>query len=134
MTDRPVQGKVIGSSVIAGIAARAARETPGILRLDTTLGQLMVRWRATARNNLRRVPDSGSRTSCDGVYASISGGRATIDVEVATDARFNALEVAANLQERVRQALRRTGVAAGAINVTICAIEEPPPAPPYPGW
>lgn len=133
MTERPVRGKVIGSSVIAGVAARAARETPGILRLESTLGQLMVRWRTAAQNNLRRLPDSGTRTSRDGVYASVSEGRATIDVEVATDARFNALEVAADLQERIRQALRSTGVAAGPVNVTIFAIEDPPSAPPYPG-
>ena len=131
MTDRPLQGKVIGSSVIAAVAARAARETPGILRLDAGLGQLVVRLRAVARNHLRRVPDPGTRTSSGGVFASVAEGRATIDVEVATDARFNALEVAADLQERVRQALRRTGVAAGPINVTIFAIEDPPaPRPP----
>lgn len=133
MSDRPVRGTVIGSSVVAGVAARAARETPGILRLGTGLGQLLVRWGAAARNNLRRIPDSGTRTTRDGVAASIADGRATIDVEVATDARFNALEVAADLQQRIRRALRGTGVAAGPINVTIFAIEVPPSAPPRSG-
>ncbi|WP_104053347.1 MULTISPECIES: Asp23/Gls24 family envelope stress response protein [unclassified Arthrobacter] len=132
MTDRPLRGKVIGSSVIASVAARAARETPGILRLGPPLGQLVARVRSAARNTLRRVPDTGYRTSRDGVFAAVSYGRATVDVEVATDARFNALEVAADLQERVRHALRRTGVAVSSVNVTILAIEDPPP-PAAPG-
>ena len=133
MTDRPLQGKVIGSSVIAGVAARAARETPGILRVEPTLGHLILRLRASARNSLRRRPDFGSRTSSDGVVAAVTDGQATIDLEVATDARFNALEVAADLQERVRQALAGTGVTPGPVNVTILAIEDPASRPPFPG-
>ena len=133
MTDRLLHGRVIGSSVIAGVAARAARETPGILRLGPSRGHLAVRLRSAARNTLRRLPDPGARTSRDGIFAAVSEGTATIDVEVATDARFNALEVAADLQERVRRALRTTGIAPGPVNVTILAIEEPPTFPPFPG-
>ena len=129
MTDRPLRGKVIGSSVIASVAARAARETPGILRLGPSLGQLVARMRSAARNTLRRAPDSGARTGRDGVFAAVSGGLATVDVEVATDARFNALEVAADLQERVRRAVRGTGVGVGSVNVTILAIEDAPSGP-----
>lgn len=132
MTERPLQGKLIGSSVIASVAARAARETPGILRLGPPLGQLLARVRSAARNTLRRVPDAGYRTGRDGVFAAVSGGCATVDVGVATDARFNALEVAADLQERIREALHRTGVSVGSVNVTILAIEEPP-SPAAPG-
>ena len=133
MTDRPLQGKVIGSSVIAAVAARAARETPGILRLEPRLGHVVARLRATARNRVRRVPDSGLRTGQDGVFAAVTKGQAIIDVDVATDARFNALEVAADLQDRVRRALSRTGVPAGRINVTILAIENPAPDTHFPG-
>lgn len=128
MTDRPLRGRLMGSKVVADLAARAAAETPGVLRLEPSLGRLMSRLGVAARG-LRLVPEPGSRTSRAGVFAVITAGRATIDLEVATDVRFNALRVAADLQERVRQALQRTGVEATAINVTVLAIEEPPALP-----
>lgn len=133
MTDRPIRGRVIGSQVVADLAARAAGETPGVLRLEPSLGRLMTRLGAAARDSLRRSPERGSRTGRDGVFAAVTAGRATIDLEVATDARFNAMEVAADLQKRVRRALHRTGVTAERINVTILAIEESPSPPPFPG-
>lgn len=125
MTERPIRGHLIGSSVIAGIAARTARETPGVLRLEPTLGHMLDRLRTDARNRLRLHPDPGARTGRSGVFVTVADGRASIDLDVATDAGFNALSVAADLQERIRRALRATGVAPGPINVTIQTIERP---------
>lgn len=133
MTDRPLRGRIAGSKTVAELAARVAVETPGVLRLEPSLGRLLMRLGAAARNGLRGIPEPGSLTSRAGVFAAVSAGRATIDLEVATDARFNAVRVAADLQERVRQALEHTGVATAAINVTVLAIEEPPPVPRFPG-
>lgn len=70
----------------------------------------------------------GVRTSHTGIAAAMAGRRAVISLDITTDARFSALEVAAQLQERLYAALHRAGVARASINVSILAIESPPPA------
>lgn len=131
MSDKPLRGQLVDSALVAGIAARAARETPGVLRLATARSHVLSRlrtgaarsWRTTAGWAVRRPGDPDAPNLRDGVVAVIHGGTATIDVDLATDAAYNALDVAANVQDRVAQALRATGVAAGPVNVTVLAIE-----------
>lgn len=83
---------------------------------------------ALAATAVQQTP--GVRTSHTGIAAA--GRRAVITLDITTDARFSALEVAAQLQERLYAALHRAGVARASINVSILAIDSSPPASPGP--
>ena len=131
MSDKPLHGQLVDSALVAGIAARAARETPGVLRLATARRHLFARlrtgaaqsWRTTAGWAARRPGDPDAPNLRDGVVAMIDDGTATIEVDLATDAAYNALDVAEQVRDRVAQALRATGIAAGPVHVTVLAIE-----------
>jgi len=136
MPEEPIRGQLVDSGLVAGIAARAARETPGVLRLATARSHVLARlrtgaarsWRTTAGWAARRPGDPDAPSLRDGVVAVIRGGTATIEVDLATDAAYNALDVADQVRDRVVLALRATGIAAGPVNVTVLAIE-PGPGP-----
>ncbi|MBD8042547.1 Asp23/Gls24 family envelope stress response protein [Arthrobacter sp. Sa2BUA2] len=131
MSDKPLHGQLVDSALVAGIAARAARETPGVLRLATARSHLLARlrtgvsqsWRTTAGWAARRPGDPEAPKVRDGVVAMIRDGTATIEVDLATDAAYNALDVADQVRDRVAQALRATGITTGPVNVTVLAIE-----------
>ncbi|MBD7994714.1 Asp23/Gls24 family envelope stress response protein [Arthrobacter sp. Sa2CUA1] len=136
MSDKPLHGQLVDSALVAGIAARAARETPGVLRLATARSHVFARlrlgatqsWRTTAGWAARHSGDPDAPTLRDGVVAQIHDGTATIEVDLATDAAWNALDVAAEVRERVAQALHATGITTGPVNVTVLAIERAPGA------
>lgn len=119
----PLEGKVVGSGVIAAIAAREARRTPGVLRLEPTVGQLALRLRRAAADALRRSPDPDAAASADGISAWVINGTAALNLDIATDVEFSALDVAAELQSRITAAIAATGLAAGPVNITVLAIE-----------
>lgn len=131
MPERPLQGQLVDSGLVAGIAARAARETPGVLRLETDRGYLLARlrssavrsWRTTAGWAARRPADPDAPALRDGVLAVISGGAARIDLGVATDLAFNAQEVTTALRDRIARAVASAGIRTETVNVTVLAIE-----------
>lgn len=119
----PLEGKVVGSGVIAAIAAREARRTPGVLRLEPTVGRLVLRLRRAAADALRRSPVPEASSTADGISAWVIDGTAALSLDIATDVEFNALDVAAELQARITSAIAATGLAAGPVNITVLAIE-----------
>ncbi|WP_312182563.1 hypothetical protein [Arthrobacter sp.] len=131
MPEKPLRGQLVNSGLVAGVAARAARETPGVLRLETARSHRLARlgtraarsWRTTAGWAARSPGAPGAPDLRDGVVATIKDGTASIEVDLATDAAFNAQEVAAQVRERIALALRATGITAGSVNVTVLAIE-----------
>lgn len=134
MSDKPLHGQLVDSALVAGIAARAARETPGVVRLATARSHVFSRlrlgaassWRTTAGRAVRHSGNPDAPTLRDGVVARIHDGAATIEVDLATDAAFNAREVATTVRDRIAQALVATGVGVGSVDVTVSAIEPAP--------
>lgn len=125
MTDQrpPLEGKVVGSGVIAALAAREARRTPGVLRLEPTVGHLVLMLRRAAADTLRRSPGRDAAATPDGITAWVADGTAALTLDIATDVEFNALDVAAELQSRITSAIAATGLTAGPVNITVLAIE-----------
>lgn len=122
----PLEGKVVGSGVIAAIAVREARRTPGVLRLEPTVGQLVLRLRRAAADALRRSPGPDAAATANGITAWVVNGTAALSLDIATDVEFNALDVAAELQARITSAIAATGLVAGPVNITVLAIEPRP--------
>lgn len=123
MAEKPVRGRLIDGGVIADLAIQAVRDTPGVLRLEPTLRNLLTGLGPRLGRNL---PGTGGRVKTsrhDGVWATVRGGRADVQVDIATDIAFTALAVAEELQRRIRQRISLTGLEAGRIDVTILAIE-----------
>jgi hypothetical protein len=127
----PLRGQLVDSGLVAGIAARAALETPGVLRVEASghpLSRLLRSgvsrsWRTTAGRAAGRPADPDAPARRHGAVASIREGSAQIELALATDAAFNALEVATQVRASVARALELTGVPAGIVNVTVLAIE-----------
>jgi uncharacterized alkaline shock family protein YloU len=126
MSEHPIQGRLISSSLIAGLAARTALDTPGVLRLEPTLRHLLPRLGTTAAKNLHPGRDHGAALRHDGVFVTLHEGTADIQLDIATDMAFTALTVADSVQQRIRQAIMYTGITPGRIDILILAIEHAP--------
>lgn len=126
MTEDATAAAAVTSQTIASLAARAALETPGVLRLESTLNDVLSRLRPTA---MEPTPDPANDLgSCrrDSVWAKINGGIAHVHLEIATDIAHRALAVSDAVRERVHQGICNTGVEAGSIDISILAIESQP--------
>ncbi|MDI3213980.1 hypothetical protein [Arthrobacter sp. AL12] len=123
MSDPPLQGAIITSQLIASLATRTTLETPGVLRIEPSVQGFLARLGPAA---LRHVRTSGSQDGTyrhDGVTATISDGTARVHLDIATDIMYTALDVAEAVQQRVRESISHTGLAPGAVDITILAIE-----------
>lgn len=123
MSDQFLQGSVITSQLIASIATRTTLETPGVLRLEPTIQGFLPRLGPAAFQNLRHPGSQNGTYQHDGVTATISDGTVRVHLYIATDIAFTALHVAEKVQQRVRESISHTGLVAGAIDITILAIE-----------
>ena len=131
MSEKPLRGQLVDSGLVAAIAARTARETPGVLRVETARSHRLARlgtraarsWRTTAGWAARRPADPQAPVLRDGVVAAIVNGTARIDLDVATDLAFNAREVTADLRKRIARAVGSAGISTEIVNVTVLAVE-----------
>lgn len=123
MTKKANPGAAVTSQVIASLAARTALETPGVLRLESTLKDVLSRPGPTIMN-----PPPDLSSDLDGcrherVWATLNAGIAHVHLEIATDSAYTALTVSDAVRERVRLSICNTGVKAGTIDISILAIE-----------
>jgi uncharacterized alkaline shock family protein YloU len=128
MPDEPLEGRIVVSDLIASLAARAALETPGVLRLEPTVRGFLARLGPAVLHTLRPSESQDGDDRHDGVTATITGGVARVRLEIATDIAYTALDVAQAVQRRVRADIARTGLTPGAVEISILAIE-PRPGP-----
>ncbi|MDO5745590.1 MAG: hypothetical protein Q4P23_14135, partial [Micrococcaceae bacterium] len=104
---------------IEAMAARIALQTPGVLRLEPTIQDLIGRVAALGGAGTGR----GRNRRHDGVVATIIDGMVRVRLDVATDITHTALQVAHAVQERVFEGVRATGLIPGTVDVSILAIE-----------
>ncbi len=109
----------MGNRDIEALAAQAARQTPGVLRLEPTIRDLLGRIGPTGAE--RNGPGANRRH--EGVVATISDGIARVHLDIATDITYTALRVAETVQDRVCQGIRKTGLIPGNVDISILAIE-----------
>ncbi len=126
MSEKPLQSEVITSKLIASLAARTALETPGVLRLEPTIQGFLARFGPAAIKNLGTPGSQDGVYRHDGVRATISDGTVRIQLDIATDIAYTALNVAETVQQRVRENISHTGLTPGRVDVSILAIEPQP--------
>ncbi|MGM0929385.1 MAG: hypothetical protein ACQEXN_06730 [Actinomycetota bacterium] len=128
MSERPLEPRLINSDLVADLAARAALETPGVLRLEPTLKNLLAHLGSGAAQILGRNRVDSTPTRRDGVFATVRDGVADIHLDIATDIAYAALTVAQAVRGQITGALSRTGLTPGRIDIAVLAIEHPPTA------
>lgn len=123
MADKPLESQTITSQLIASLAARTALETPGVLRLEPTVLGFLARIGPAALRNLQNPGSKNGTYQHDGVTATITEDTVRIQLDIATDISYTALNVAATVQHRVRENIMHTGLTPGRVDISILAIE-----------
>lgn len=126
MTEKATPCAAVTSQVIASLAARTALVTPGVLRLESTLTDVLSRLRPTTMNPPPDPPAGLDGCRHERVWATLNAGIAHVHLEIATDSAHTALTVSDAVRERVRQGISNTGVKVGTIDISILAIESHP--------
>ncbi|SFW55769.1 Asp23/Gls24 family envelope stress response protein [Amycolatopsis australiensis] len=111
---------VIEDPVIAGVAARAAIGTPGVVRLEPGLRGLVTGWTRAARQRWQGLDPAPA----DGVRVRTADGRVTVRIDLVTAAADQAAAVGRAVQRAVgRSVTEQTGVVVDEVSVSIMDIE-----------
>ncbi|WP_432848843.1 Asp23/Gls24 family envelope stress response protein [Amycolatopsis sp. CA-161197] len=111
---------VIADPVVASVAARAALDTPGVVRLEPGLRGLVTAWTRAARGRWQGLDPA----PIDGVRVRNVEGGLSVEVDVVTSAFDQAAAVGRAVQRSVTRVLaEQTGLAVGAVVVSIVDIE-----------
>lgn len=114
---------VIGESVLAAIAVRAATTVPGVVRVEPGLTGLVASVTRAARQRLKGLdpaPTEGVRVTVEHDLAGASSVRLTVAVAV----RGRAVEIGAAVQRAVAASVAASaGVTVSAVTVSIMDIE-----------
>ncbi|WP_066289564.1 Asp23/Gls24 family envelope stress response protein [Arthrobacter sp. B6] len=129
MSDHPLEARLISHRLIADLAARTALDTRGVLRLEPTLKGLLTHLRTGTIQNLRRTDTRTTSARHDGVFVTVHNGIADVQLDIATDIAFAALEVAHAVREQIARTISHTGLIPGRIDISVLAIEHAPTAP-----
>ncbi|WP_258805758.1 hypothetical protein [Pseudarthrobacter sp. NS4] len=125
MSDHPLEARLISHRLIADLAARTALDTPGVLRLEPTLTSLLTHLGTGTIKNLRRTDTRATFARRDGVFVSVHNGIADVQLDIATDIAFSALNVAQAVREQLARTISHTGLIPGRIDISVLAIEHP---------
>ncbi|MEU4518275.1 Asp23/Gls24 family envelope stress response protein [Amycolatopsis sp. NPDC024027] len=111
---------VIADPVIAGVAARAAITTPGVVRLEPGLRGLVTAWTRAARQRWQGLEPAPA----DGVRVRTTDGRVTVRIDLVTAAADQAAAVGRAVQRAVtRSVAEQTGLVVAEVTVSIMDIE-----------
>ncbi len=128
MSEPPLEARLIRSHLIADLAARTALDTPGVLRLEPTLRNLLTHLGKGTIQNLRRTDTRTTPARHDGVFVTVHNGIADVQLDIATDIAFAALNVAQAVREQIARTISHSGLTPGRIDISVLAIEHPPTA------
>ncbi|WGW12319.1 hypothetical protein LWF01_00700 [Saxibacter everestensis] len=127
MSDTPVSGETDSRERLAAVIAQTVLDTAGVIRLEPTLKNAISRLNARAAREaaarLNSVP-SVDRGGQDGILLSLHQDGADVVIDIATDARYTALEIAEQVQGRIAHVLSESGVGRTQVKVSILAIEK----------
>ncbi|GAA3557421.1 Asp23/Gls24 family envelope stress response protein [Amycolatopsis ultiminotia] len=111
---------VIADPVVASVAARAAIETSGVVRLEPGLRGLVTAWTRAARQRWKGLEPAPA----DGVRVRTVEGRRIVEVDVVTSGVDQAAAVGRAVQRAVTRAVAdQTGLSVAAVTVSILDIE-----------
>ncbi|MDQ1058169.1 putative alkaline shock family protein YloU [Arthrobacter globiformis] len=125
MSERPLEARLISRHLIADLAARTALDTPGVLRLEPTLKNFLTHLGKGTVQNLRRTDTGTTPARHDGVFVTVHNGIADVQLDIATDIAFPALNVAQAVREQITRTISYTGLIPGRIDISVLAIEHP---------
>jgi uncharacterized alkaline shock family protein YloU len=134
----PAWEAVIAREVVAAIGAHAAAATPGVVRLETTVGGLVTSLGRSAWQRIAGITPA----PVTGTSATVADSQARLRVEVAVSGDRPAVQTAAAVQRSVARAvtastgLRVTGVSVAILDIVPAGrwrgSGEPVPLPPAP--
>ncbi|WP_020663894.1 Asp23/Gls24 family envelope stress response protein [Amycolatopsis benzoatilytica] len=111
---------VIAAPVVAGVAARAAAETAGVVRLEPGLRGLATALARVARDRWKGL----EAAPAEGVRVRMADERLTVEVDVVVSAVDQAAAVGQAVQRSVRREVaEQTGRTVDAVRVSIVDIE-----------
>lgn len=111
---------VIDDVVIAGVAARAAAGTPGVVRLEPGLTGLVVAWGRAARGRWKGITPAPA----EGVTVHSSDGGLSVRVDVVISGADQAAAVGQAVQRSVARAVAEdVGISVDEVSVSILDIE-----------
>ncbi|WP_410666929.1 Asp23/Gls24 family envelope stress response protein [Amycolatopsis sp. cmx-4-68] len=114
---------VIADPVVAGVAARAAITTPGVVRLEPGLRGLVTAWTRAARQRWKGLDPAPA----DGVRVRTTDGRVRVEIDLVTAAADQAAAVGRAVQRAVgRSVTEQTGLVVDEVSVSILDIEPAP--------
>lgn len=116
----PATELVVGDAVIAGVAARAAAQVPGVARLESgVLGLVGHLARSGRQLWIGREPAASA-----GVRVRRAGGLLDIQIDLALSASGNVVEVGGAVQRAVAEAVTEsTGAEVDSVRVYVLDIE-----------
>ena len=116
---RPASETVIAREVVAAIGAHAGAVTPGVIRLETSVGGLLTGLGRSARYRIAGITPA----PVTGASATVSSGQASLQIEIAVAADRPAAETAAAVQRSVARAVTAgTGLRVTGVRVVILDI------------
>jgi uncharacterized alkaline shock family protein YloU len=111
---------VIADAVVAGVAARAAAMTPGVVRLEPGLKGLVTAWSRAARQRWKGLDPAPA----EGVRVRTVGSVVSVQVDIVTSAVDQAAAVGQAVQRSVSRAVEaETGLIVASVGVSILDIE-----------
>lgn len=112
----PALETVISREVVAAIGAHAAASTPGVVRLEAGVGELLAGLRRSARHRVTGITPA----PVTGTSATVSAGLARLRVEIAASGDQPVAVTAAAVQRSVARAVTAaTGLLVTGVNVAI---------------
>jgi uncharacterized alkaline shock family protein YloU len=115
----PASETVIAREVVAAIGAHAAAVTPGVIRLETSVGGLLTGLGRSARYRIAGITPA----PVTGTSAAVSNGQASLQIEIAVSGDRQAAGTAAAVQRSVSRAVTAgTGLLVTGVRVVILDI------------
>lgn len=120
MTLDAVTEFVIDDVVIAGVAARAAAGTPGVVRLEPGLTGLVTAWSRAARGRWKGITPALT----EGVTVQSSGDELSVRVDVVMSGADQVAAVGQAVQRSVARAItEHVGLRVDQVSVSVLDIE-----------
>jgi uncharacterized alkaline shock family protein YloU len=119
MTRPPDEPRVrmhVGDAVVARVAARRARQVPGVVALRADLAQALLGFAGGVLGQDR------SALPADGVTAAVHGGSADVNVTIVTRLGHNCRDLAQAVQREVAAAVRDYTGLHVRVSVTIAQV------------
>lgn len=120
----PLNARTVDLDVLADSLVRDLGHEPGLVRLEPTIRSVIKKFKIPSLLPAQQRPlqETGT-TSRDGLVLTLVEGVVNVQADIATDVEHRALGIAESIQHRIADSIRRSGLTAGEIDITILAIE-----------